>query len=287
MPLHLRPNPTSPLPPFTFAPPSPPPASPSQNDPTIDVEPRKYLPLPPADFIPERDMHMFGTYPLKGEAEAGRGLVRCRRCGKVVMEWALGAHRRGYFPFHRVHRHAKWLIWIGRIGICAHVLDGTPLVHKKSIKVGKDEGGKKRRASEGTPAMILTNIQPSSELIVWCLPVSESESASPHKKRPKLPSNEHLDPHLYKGLKKSEIKKLQKERMRVEKREAKEREKFEVAERKRQRGDSLPLPPYPPRHPLPPPPSSPLPLHLLRSPFPLPAPLLPSHPLIHDQPVCR
>lgn len=166
------------------------------------------------------------------------------------------------------------------------MLDGTPLVHKKSIKVGKDEGGKKRRASEGTPAMILTNIQPSSELIVWCLPVSESESASPHKKRPKLPSNEHLDPHLYKGLKKSEIKKLQKERMRVEKREAKEREKFEVAERKRQRGDSLPLPPYPPRHP-PPPPSSPLPLHLLRSPFPLPAPLLPSHPLIHDQPVCR
>lgn len=37
-------------------------------------------------------------------------------------------------------------------------------------------------------------------------------------------------------MKKSEIKKLQKDKIRAEKREAKERERLEIAERKRQRG---------------------------------------------------
>lgn len=39
-------------------------------------------------------------------------------------------------------------------------------------------------------------------------------------------------------MKKSEIKKLQKDKIRAQKREAKERERLEIAERKRQRGNS-------------------------------------------------
>lgn len=50
-----------------------------------------------------------------------------------------------------------------------------------------------------------------------------------------------LDPAVYKGmgLKKSEIKRLKKEKERLEKREAKEKERMEVAERKRMRGRCL------------------------------------------------
>lgn len=45
-------------------------------------------------------------------------------------------------------------------------------------------------------------------------------------------------------MKKSEIKKLQKDKVRAEKREAKERERLEIAERKRQRGNSCFSPAY-------------------------------------------
>jgi len=136
MPLQLKPRLTSPLPEFTFAPPSPTSSDASPSSP----------PRPPADLLPERDMHMFGTYPLKGEGEMGRGLVRCKRCGKVVLEWASMEHKREWWGIYAL----GWKFTKGLVGICAHVLDGSPLVTKKTTKVpNKDELGKKRRASEG------------------------------------------------------------------------------------------------------------------------------------------
>ena len=71
-----------PLPPFTFSP--PPPSPPSD----------ALAPRPPADFLPERDMTMFGPSPLHSQGEEGRGLVRCLRCGRVNMEWAAAEHKR-------------------------------------------------------------------------------------------------------------------------------------------------------------------------------------------------
>ncbi len=50
--------------------------------------------------------------------------------------------------------------------------------------------------------------------------------------------DDELDPSAYKGLKKAEIKKIQKERERKAKREAKEEEKKKAAERRRARGES-------------------------------------------------
>jgi SAGA-associated factor 73 len=81
MPIVLKPGPS--LPSFTFTPPS----SPRSDDDGAITPPR-----PPADFIPERDMNMFGSRPLDRE-EPGKALVRCRRCGKGVMEWAAGEHQ--------------------------------------------------------------------------------------------------------------------------------------------------------------------------------------------------
>lgn len=52
------------------------------------------FPRPPGDFLPERDMHMYGAQPLVGIDEPGRGVVRCARCGRAVLEWAAGEHRR-------------------------------------------------------------------------------------------------------------------------------------------------------------------------------------------------
>ena len=45
-----------------------------------------------------------------------------------------------------------------------------------------------------------------------------------------------------KGMKKSEIKKMQKEMQKAEKKKAKEQEKLAIAERKRQRGESFAIP---------------------------------------------
>ncbi|WVQ83633.1 hypothetical protein IAT38_005774 [Cryptococcus sp. DSM 104549] len=180
---------TSSLPPFTFSlSPSPPP-SPHPSSTTRPPAPR-----PPADFLPEKDMVMFGTNPLLADGELGRGLVKCGRCGKVGMEWAAGDHRR----------------------VCKHVLDGTPLVAKKASKASKTDL-KKRRLSEDT-------------------------SASPQKRARFLPSDGPLDnldeePIDLKGLKKSEIKKIMKDRARAEKKVAKEKEKEEIAERKRARAN--------------------------------------------------
>ena len=81
-------------------------------------------------------------------------------------------------------------------------------------------------------------------MLTW-VPVS-SASSSPLKKRTKLPTGasspfeaEDDDrPLAFKGMKKSQIKKMRKEQARLEKKAAKAREKAEVAERKRQRGES-------------------------------------------------
>lgn len=71
--------------------------------------------------------------------------------------------------------------------------------------------------------------------------VSE-EIESPNKKRQKLPVFEDLSqlPPLpsFKGMKKSEIKKVKKERERLEKKAAKLQAKNEAQERKRMRGES-------------------------------------------------
>ncbi|ODN95797.1 SAGA-associated factor 73 [Cryptococcus wingfieldii CBS 7118] len=182
MPLKL--NPRSPLPPFTFSL-SPSPHSQSQQQ---DASP----PRPPADFLPEKDMYQFGTYPLVADGEPGRGLVKCERCGKVGVEWAAGEHRR----------------------VCSHILDGTPLATRKGGK-GIKTDPKKRRASEDTP-------------------LSPQKRA---KASPILPTVD-LNSHDYRGMKKSDIKKLQKDKARQEKKEAKERERLEIAERKRQRANN-------------------------------------------------
>ncbi|WVN89972.1 uncharacterized protein L203_105202 [Cryptococcus depauperatus CBS 7841] len=117
MPLILKP--TSPREPFTFS---------LSRSPTPESQ-NAEAPRPPADFLPEKDMYMFGAHPISGERELGRGLVKCGRCRKTGMEWAAGEHRR----------------------VCNHVLDGAPLVAKKGTKAGKTET-KKRLASEDTSA---------------------------------------------------------------------------------------------------------------------------------------
>jgi len=63
-----------------------------------------------------------------------------------------------------------------------------------------------------------------------------NESTSPTKKRLRVPVEDHDPMVSTKGLKKSEIKKIQKEQLRLEKKAAKEQEKAAIAERKRQRG---------------------------------------------------
>ncbi|WVQ75574.1 hypothetical protein IAR50_005201 [Cryptococcus sp. DSM 104548] len=117
MPLKL--NSRSPLPPFTFSLSPSPPAHSQQQD--ANTSP----PRPPADFLPEKDMYQFGTFPLLADGEPGRGLVKCERCGKVGVEWAAGEHRR----------------------VCSHILDGTPLATRKGGK-GIKTNPKRRRASE-------------------------------------------------------------------------------------------------------------------------------------------
>ena len=87
MPLVLKPRDA--LPKFTFSPPSPSPA------PSPSAQPRT-PPRPPADYIVERDMAMFGAYPLAGTSEAGRALLSCGKCGKVVMESAMTEHLREF-----------------------------------------------------------------------------------------------------------------------------------------------------------------------------------------------
>ncbi|BEJ13600.1 hypothetical protein CspHIS471_0307740 [Cutaneotrichosporon sp. HIS471] len=152
------------------------------------------FPHPPGAFLTERDMHMYGAQPLGDEP--GRGVVRCTRCARTVLEWAAGEHQR----------------------ICSHVLDGTPLNAKKG-KVDKKVEGKKRRASE----------------------VSDTPD-SPTKKKARVLEmsldDDEMDPAAYKGLKKSEIKKLLKERERLKKRAAKEAEKAQAAERRRARANN-------------------------------------------------
>lgn len=75
--------------------------------------------------------------------------------------------------------------------------------------------------------------------------MSDTPDGSPSKKKARvllqenivLGSDDELDLSAYKGLKKSEIKKLLKERERLRKRAAKEAEKAQAAERRRARGE--------------------------------------------------
>ncbi|WVQ78997.1 hypothetical protein IAT38_001089 [Cryptococcus sp. DSM 104549] len=155
-------------------------------------------PVPPSDFLPERDMFMFGANPLLGEREPGRGLVRCGRCQKVGTEWAAGEHRR----------------------LCNHVLDGTPLVAKKPIKASKMSDAKRRRLSEAEVALPLRkhSLEPKLEPMDGIAEITNLGTATED-----LPVK----------LNKSEIKRREKERIKREKMEAKEREKGAIAERKR------------------------------------------------------
>jgi SAGA-associated factor 73 len=99
MPLQLKPRQgPSPLP-FTFDSPPPSPLVASGSDVTgvpRDAREGKLAPRPPADFIPERDMNMFGMYPLSGSGDLGRGLVKCARCQRPTMESAFAEHQREY-----------------------------------------------------------------------------------------------------------------------------------------------------------------------------------------------
>lgn len=57
------------------------------------------FPRPPGEFLPERDMHMYGAQPVDGEQfEPGRSLVRCPRCSRTVLEWASADHKREFSP---------------------------------------------------------------------------------------------------------------------------------------------------------------------------------------------
>ncbi|WVW86374.1 hypothetical protein I302_108420 [Kwoniella bestiolae CBS 10118] len=213
MPLTLKPR--RPLPSFTFnlSSPSPPAdlAIPlGQNEP---IPPR-----PPADFIAEKDMYMFGTYPLEGDGELGRGVIRCGKCGKVGIEWAAGEHRR----------------------ICSHILEGTPLttkkVNNKASGTKTTESSKKRRASEVSNP----NLSPKKRTKLSSLPTPNTNDLAEKSNEDDDSQDDELSMSIdlsnYKGLKKSEIKKIQKERMRLERKEAKDKEKVEVAERKRMKG---------------------------------------------------
>ena len=86
---------------------------------------------------------MFGSRPLDG-SEMGKGLVRCLRCGRVNLESAVGEHKRESTFYSLSCKSCKTGSGL-TIGICGHVLDGTPLTSKKS----KPTESKKRRASEG------------------------------------------------------------------------------------------------------------------------------------------
>lgn len=86
----LKLKPRSSLPPFTFSPSPPPPPTQLNTTATPDG------PRPPTDFFQERDMHMFGAWPLGDRTEAGRGLVRCKKCERVFMEAAAVEHMRMY-----------------------------------------------------------------------------------------------------------------------------------------------------------------------------------------------
>ena len=56
------------------------------------------FPRPPGEFLPERDMHMYGAQPVDGEQfEPGRSLVRCPRCSRTVLEWASADHKREFY----------------------------------------------------------------------------------------------------------------------------------------------------------------------------------------------
>ncbi|WWC91925.1 uncharacterized protein L201_006877 [Kwoniella dendrophila CBS 6074] len=226
---------SSPLKPFTFELKSPSPPT----DLGLPLNENESLPpIPPASFIPEKDMYMFGTFPLKGEGEMGKGIIKCKKCGKNHMEWSAGEHKR----------------------ICNHILEGTPLITKKSNAKSNTtsskpnpETTKKRRASEvSNPTLSpkkrtkLSSIPNPNQILTGTnlnFTGTNTSSSSSHISNNKERDRDNIEEEedddeiinssTYKGLKKNEIKKIEKEKLRLERKEAKEKERFEIAERKR------------------------------------------------------
>lgn len=90
MPLRLIPG--ADLPEFTF---SPPPfhLAHEEDEVVVDQDESK-PPKPPGDLLQERDMPLLGSMPLAGRMEAGRALVKCDSCSRIVMEHAWAEHHR-------------------------------------------------------------------------------------------------------------------------------------------------------------------------------------------------
>jgi SAGA-associated factor 73 len=234
----------SPPQPFSFAPTSPP----SQHGASSSKTPTTGAgnATNPIEFILEKDQSMFGAYPL--ETERGKGLLKCRKCAKIVAEAAAGEHVRTlYLPCCFIYGRLPPIelgVADDHVGICNHVLNGAPLTNKKTVKKSETL---KRRASEGMPSPsqpVYLDLVPKFRLSETDDPVSE-ENESPNKKRQKLPVLDDLSqlPPLpsFKGMKKSEIKRIKKERERLEKKALKLQAKNEAQERKRMRGESSPL----------------------------------------------
>ncbi|RXK40569.1 hypothetical protein M231_02221 [Tremella mesenterica] len=185
MTIKLKPMRSPPPDPFTFSP--SPPASPSGS------------PIrPPADLLPASQMTMFGARPLLGSGnEQGRELVRCSKCGKGVMRWAMGVHQQN----------------------CQHILNGASMTGKK-IKLDKGpariESDRKRPASEDS------SISPPKKRSR--LPVSESPAPTLN------PEYQGLKKSEIKRLKKEKEKVAKREAKEAEKAAAAERKRLRASE---------------------------------------------------------
>lgn len=97
----------SPLPTFTFNPPSP--TDPAATS-TSEVS---AAPTNPTEFILAKDQTLFGAHPL--QTERGKGLLKCVKCGKVVTEAVASEHKR------TSHNPDKWtrVLTDGNRDLCA------------------------------------------------------------------------------------------------------------------------------------------------------------------------
>jgi len=107
--MSIKLRPASPPQPFSFAPTSPP----SQHGASSSKTPTTGAgnATNPIEFILEKDQSMFGAYPL--ETERGKGLLKCRKCAKIVAEAAAGEHVRTLYltgPHMVVYRPLSWAL---------------------------------------------------------------------------------------------------------------------------------------------------------------------------------
>lgn len=83
------------------------------------------FPRPPGEFLPERDMHMYGAQPVDGEQfEPGRSLVRCPRCSRTVLEWASADHKREFSPGGE-----RYIVVWRTVAHHVHTTSGAVVVH--------------------------------------------------------------------------------------------------------------------------------------------------------------